>query len=100
LQRKWTRDEIEGSLRYDFAQTAAVTTKDLIKMGGSWRRDYPRRLFSVYRPSMEIIGPSKGRRRAGDYWLAQQEIGAGVNLLATPQRKVRAGLGESFLCVG
>lgn len=100
LQRKWTRDEVEGSLRYDFAQTAAVTTKDLIKMGGSWRRDYARKLFSVYRPSAEynrafkLVGGG-----AADYVLLQQEIGAGVNLFSTPQRKLRAGLSENLFDV-
>lgn len=100
LQRKWTRDEVEGSLRYDFAQTAAVTTKDLIKMGGSWRRDYPRKLFSIYRPSAEynrafkLVGGG-----AADYVLLQQEIGAGVNLFTSPQRKLRAGLSENLFDV-
>ena len=100
LQRKWTRDEIEGGLRYDFAQTAAVTTKDLIKMGGSWRRDYPRKLFSVYRPSLEFNRAFKTPAGVpADYLLAQQEIGAGLNIYTTPQRKVRAGLSENLFDV-
>lgn len=100
LQRKWTRDEIEGSLRYDFAQTADVTTKDLIKVNGSWRRDYQRRLFSVYRPSMEYNRAFKGPGGVpADYVLAQQEIGAGVNIFTTPQRKVRAGLSQNLFDV-
>lgn len=100
LQRKWTRDEVEGSLRYDFAQTAAVTTKDLIKMGGSWRRDYPRKLFSVYRPSVEYNRAFKAvGGGAADYVLLQQEIGAGVNLFTSPQRKLRVGLSENLFDV-
>jgi hypothetical protein len=100
LGRKWSHDEVELTARYDFAQTAVVTTKDQIKLGGLWRRDFPQKFFGVYRPTAEYnraakvvgVGPA-------DYFLLQQEIGAGVNLFTSPQRKLRAGLSENLFDV-
>jgi hypothetical protein len=100
LNRKWTRDEVEGTIRYDYTKTEDVTTKDVLKFNGSWRRDFKRRLFSVYRPSVEYNRAF--RNPAGvytDYVLVQQEIGAGVNVFTTPQRKLRVGLSENLFDV-
>jgi hypothetical protein len=100
LQRKWIRDEVEGTIRYDYTKTENVTTKDVIKFTGSWRRDFKTRLFSVYRPSVEYNRAFKNP--AGiytDYLLVQQEIGAGVNVFTTPQRKLRVGLSENLFDV-
>ena len=100
IGRKWSHDEVELTGRYDFARTAAVTTKDLIKLGGSWRRDFPQKVFSIYRPTAEYnravklvgVGPA-------DYFLIQQEIGAGMNLFTSQQRKLRAGISENLFDV-
>ncbi len=100
LQRKWTSDEVEGTIRYDYTKTGELTTKDVIKFAGSWRRDSKTRLFSVYRPSVEYNQAFKNP--AGvytDYVLVQQEIGAGVNVFTTPQRKLRVGLSENLFDV-
>lgn len=100
LNRKWTRDEVEGTIRYDYTKTEDVTTKDVLKFNGSWRRDFKRKLFSVYRPSVEYNRAFKNS--AGiytDYVLVQQEIGAGVNVFTTPQRKLRVGLSENLFDV-
>ncbi|MBC7365703.1 MAG: DUF481 domain-containing protein [Undibacterium sp.] len=100
LNRKWTADEVEGTIRFDYTKTEDVTTKDVVKFNGSWRRDLKRRLFGVYRPSVEYNRAFKNP--AGvftDYILVQQEIGAGVNVFTTPQRKLRVGLSENLFDV-
>ena len=61
LKRKWRNNELEGIVRYDFAQSAEVTTKDVARLSGSWRRDFPRRFFGVYRPTLEWNRPRSGR---------------------------------------
>ena len=100
LKRKWSNDEVEGIARYDFAQSANVTTKDVAKLSGSWRRDFPRKFFGVYRPTLELNRASK--RPDGvfsDYFLVQQEIGVGLNVLAAKDRKLRVGISENFFDV-
>lgn len=100
LNRKWTRDEVEGTIRFDYTKTEDVTTKDVIKFNGSWRRDFKRKLFSVYRPSVEYNRAFKNPSGVyTDYILVQQEIGAGVNVFTTPQRKLRVGLSENLFDV-
>jgi hypothetical protein len=100
MKRTWKRDEVDGTLRYDFSQTANEATKDLIKLTGSWRRDYAYKLFSIYRPTSEYNRAFKAPDGvAVNYLLLQQEIGAGVNVFTTPQRKLRAGLSENLFDV-
>ena len=67
LKRKWSNDELEGIARYDFAQSAEVTTKDVARLSGSWRRDFPRKFFGVYRPTLEWNWASnrRGSERVG-----------------------------------
>jgi len=100
LKRKWSNDEVEGIARYDFAQSANVTTKDVARLSGSWRRDFPRKFFGVYRPTLEWNRASKRPNGVfADYFLVQQEIGAGLNVLASRERKVRVGVSENFFDV-
>ena len=100
LKRKWSNDEVEGIARYDFAQSAEVTTKDVARLSGSWRRDFPRRFFGVYRPTLEWNRASKRPNGVpADYFLVQQEIGAGLNVLAAKDRKLRFGVSENFFDV-
>ncbi len=100
LKRKWSNDEVEGIARYDFAQSANVTTKDAARLSGSWRRDFPRKFFGVYRPTLEWNRASKRPNGVfADYLLVQQEIGAGLNVLAARDRKVRVGASENFFDV-
>jgi hypothetical protein len=100
MKRTWKRDEVDGTLRYDFSQTAHVATKDLIKLTGSWRRDYAYKLFSIYRPTSEYNRAFKASDGlAANYMMLQQEIGAGVIVFTTPQRKLRTGLSENLFDV-
>jgi hypothetical protein len=100
MKRTWKRDEVDGTLRYDFSQTAHVATKDLIKLTGSWRRDYAYKLFSIYRPTSEYNRAFKASDGvASNYMMLQQEIGAGVIVFTTPQRKLRTGLSENLFDV-
>ena len=95
LQRKWTKDEVQLSSRLDYASVNEATSTDMIKADGSWRHDFPRKLFSVYRPTLEW---NRAYFRSGvpaDYVLLQQEVGAGINLVSSPTRKFRAGLSEN-----
>jgi hypothetical protein len=100
LQRKWTSDEVQINARYDFSETDDVTTTDIIKSDASWRHDFPDKLFSIYRPSIEWNRAYE--TDAGipsDYVLLQQEIGAGVNVFALPARQLRTGVSENIFDV-
>lgn len=96
LNRKWERDEVQLSARYDAAQTDEVRTTDVLKASGSWRREFKKRWFAQYRPSVEWNRASKRLGVPNEYVLLQQEAGVGVNLYATPARKVRAGVSQNL----
>jgi len=99
LQRKGKTDEVQLKGRYDFNRTDGKTTTDMMKADGLWRHDFHTTAFVLYRPSLEW---SRATYRAGvpaDYVLLQQEIGVGLNLLATPKAKVRAGVSENLFDV-
>lgn len=101
LSRKWSRDELQLNARYDYAQTNNLTTTDMIKADGLWRHNFSKKqnAFTQYRPVVEW---SRANFRGGlpaDYVLLQQEIGAGVNLLTKPARKLRLGVSENLFDV-
>lgn len=96
LQRKWKRDEVSLTGRYEFGQTNGVTSTDVVKANGSWRRTLSRKLFATYRPTLEWNRASVSKGRAVDYLLLQQEIGAGVTLYNRPAFKLRLGLAEAM----
>ena len=97
LQRKWKRDEVQLSGRYDYATVDQTTSStDMIKGAGVWRHDFPDKLFSVYRPTLEW---NRAYYRLGvpaDYVLLQQEVGAGIALFDKETRKIRVGLSENL----
>jgi hypothetical protein len=95
LQRKWERDEVQLTGRYDYAETNRVATTDLVKGNGLWRHDFNQRQFAQYRPTVEWNRASVRNNAANDYVLLQQEIGFGVSLLTKPTRKLRAGVSEN-----
>lgn len=99
LGRKWTRNEVQLNARYDFSQTEDVTTTDLVKADGQWRHNFSKSSFAQYRPVFEWNRASKRSGLPADYVLLQQEIGAGVSLLAKPARKLRVGLSENLFDV-
>ena len=97
MQRKWTKDEVQLTGRYDYATIAeGVPSTDMIRGSAVWRHDLPRKMFAVYRPTLEW---NRAYYRAGvpaDYVLLQQEIGAGIALINTTNRKLRVGLSENL----
>ncbi|WP_148218054.1 DUF481 domain-containing protein [Opitutus terrae] len=99
LQRKWKNDEVQLTGRYDYASTNEVAATDMVKADGVWRHDFPRKLFSVYRPSVEWNRQFYRDGAPSDYVLMQQEVGAGVNLFNTDTRKLRAGVSENLFDV-
>lgn len=95
LNRKWERDEVQINGRYDYSSVNERAATDMVRADGLFRHDFPGRLFAVYRPSLEW---NRAYYRSGvpsDYVLLQQELGAGVNILNTPARKVRLGVSEN-----
>lgn len=94
--RKWERDEIQFTGRYDFAETNNLPTTDMLKGTGIWRRDFTKSVFVHYRPSVEWNRASRRMGVPNDYVLLQQEVGTGYNILNTPARKVRSGVSENF----
>ena len=97
LQRKWKKDEVQITGRYDYAtldQTTAST--DMVRGSGVWRHDFPDKLFSVYRPSVEWNRAFYRNGVPADYVLLQQEIGAGINVFDADTRKLRVGVSENL----
>ena len=92
LTRKWERDEIQGTARYDYAETNDVLTTDVIKASASWRHEFVQRHFVQYRPSAEWDRASTKKGGPTEYLLLQQEMGVGYNLLTMPARKLRLGV--------
>jgi len=96
VTRKWEKDELQMTGRFDYAETNDVPTSDTIRTSGSWRHDFDKKWFAQYRPSAEWNRASKRQGVPNDYLLLQQEVGAGYNLYSTPSRKVRAGVSQNL----
>lgn len=97
LQRKWKHDEVQLNGRYDYATVDQSTSStDMIKGAGVWRHDFPDKLFSVYRPTLEWNRAYYRLGQPADYVLLQQEVGAGIALFDTETRKLRIGLSENL----
>jgi hypothetical protein len=97
LTRKFKKDVVEMSARYEFDRTNDVTTTDVLKATGSWRHDFNAKYFSQYRPQIEWNRANLLKTGAyNNYVLMQHEFGFGVNLWATPARKVRLGISENL----
>ena len=48
LQRKWAKDEVQLTARYDYATLDnVVNSTDMVKGAGLWRHDLPHKLFSI-----------------------------------------------------
>ena len=99
LSRKWTADEVQLNGRFDYADTNNLTTTDVVKSDGLWRHNFTKNSFTQYRPTLEWNRASYRSGLAADYVLLQQEIGAGINLLTSPARKLRVGVSENLFDV-
>lgn len=99
LRRKWTRDEVQLTGRYDYAKTNRINTTDTVRGTGLWRHDFSKRYFAQYRPQMEWNRASLRSGVPNDYVLLQQEIGAGVVFISTPTRKARLGVSQNLFDV-
>jgi hypothetical protein len=95
LTRKWARDEVQATARYDSARANDVLTTDLLKASGSWRHEFERRHFLQYRPSVEWDRASKKKGGPTEFVLLQQELGIGYSLFSSPARKVRLGVSHN-----
>lgn len=99
LGRKWRADEVQLNGRYDYSETNALTSTDMVKGDGLWRHDFTQNSFIQYRPTLEW---NRANFRAGvpaDYVLFQQEIGTGFTLMAKPSRQLRVGVSENLFDV-
>lgn len=99
MHRKWTLDDVQVGGRYDYSQTNGVTTTDIVKADSMWRHELPRRMFTQYRPMLEWNRASFRAGQPSDYLLLQQEVGAGISLLNTTDRKLRTGVSENLFDV-
>ncbi len=96
LTRKFTKDTVEMSARYDYDETNGATTTDVFKSANSWRHEFNRIQFTQYRPTLEWNRASRRQGILNEYVLLQQEIGFGLNLWTTPARKIRVGASENL----
>jgi hypothetical protein len=99
LQRKWKSDDVQLNGRYDYSETNGLKTTDTVRGDGSWRHDFTRGRFGLYRPTVEWNRANFKNGVPANYVLLQQEFGAGLNLLDAPARKVRAGISENLFNV-
>ena len=97
VSRKWTKDEVQLSGRYDYAtREESAPSTDMIKGSGVWRHDFPSKLFAVYRPTLEWNRAFYRQGVPADYVLLQQEFGTGVTLLDSENYKIRVGVAENL----
>lgn len=98
LNRKWADNEVQLNGRYDYSETNALTTTDLLKADALWRHNFSKRRnsFVQYRPTLEWNRASRKAGVPADYVLLQQEIGFGMSLLSRPERKLRVGVSENL----
>ncbi len=96
LTRKWEKDELLMTARFDYAETNAVRTTDMIKGAASWRHEFNKKQFAHYSPSVEYNRASKRGGVPNEYVLLQQEVGVGYHLFTTPSRKVRLGVAQNL----
>jgi hypothetical protein len=99
LNRKWKSDEVQLGGRFDYSETAEITTTDMVKADGSWRHDFGKKGFAQYRPTLEWNRANYRSNVPADYVMLQQEIGVGLNLVAKPGRKLRLGVSENLFDV-
>jgi len=101
LSRKWAADEVQLNGRYDYSETNALTTTDMLKADGLWRHSFSKKSnsFVQYRPTLEWNRASRKTGVPADYVLLQQEIGYGISLLIRPERKLRVGVSENLFDV-
>jgi hypothetical protein len=101
LSRKWAANEVQLNGRYDYSETNALTTTDMLKADALWRHSFSKQKnsFVQYRPTLEWNRASRKAGLAADYVLLQQEIGFGMSLLSRPERKLRVGVSENLFDV-
>lgn len=100
IARKFEKDAVELSSRYDYDETNGSPTTDRFRAIGSWRHDFNRRQFGQYRPTVEWNRANlRPNGLPNEYILVQQEIGFGLNVLSTPARKFRVGVSENLFDV-
>ncbi len=99
LGRKWQADEVQLNGRYDYSETNALTTTDMVKADGLWRHDFSKNSFAQYRPTLEWNRANFKAGLPADYVVLQQEIGYGLTLITQPGRKLRVGVSENVFNV-
>lgn len=99
LGRKWKSDEVQLNGRFDYSETSERTTTDMVKADALWRHNFSKNSFAQYRPTVEWNRANFKSGVPADYVLLQQEIGAGLNLITKPTRKLRVGISENLFNV-
>ena len=99
LQRKWKHDDVKLDARYDYIDSDHVTTTDTVKGDAAWRHDFRNRWFSVYSPSAEWNRAYVINGVPSDYFLLQQEFGAGYTVTASRKNNLRVGVAENVFDV-
>lgn len=98
--RKFEKDTVDLTARYDFNKTDELVTTDQFKAIGSWRHGFKRRAFAQYRPTLESNKANRVRQGLPyDYLMLQQEIGLGYNVYNRPAQKVRVGVSQNLFDV-
>jgi hypothetical protein len=96
LKRKWESSEFQLTGRYEYAETNQLVTTDMVKGSASYRRDFSKTRFALYRPSAEWNQASLRRGVPNEYFLLQQEVGVGFTVVSKPTRTIRAGISENL----
>lgn len=96
LQRKFTKDAVDLTARYEYDKVDNIATTDLFKGVGSWRHDFNRRVFSQYRPNFEWNRANFKNGVPANYVLLQEEFGFGLSVLNKPAKTLRVGVSENL----
>jgi hypothetical protein len=92
LRRRWEKDELQFTGRFDYVQSNAVPSTDVIRGSASWRHEFSKQYFTQYRPSVEWNRANRRGALKNRYVLLQQEVGVGYNVVTTAERKLRTGV--------
>lgn len=96
LQRKFEKDAVDLTSRYEYDKVDNIATTDLFKGTGSWRHDFNRRVFSQYRSNFEWNRANLKNGVPANYVLLQQEFGVGLSVLNKPAKTLRIGVSENL----
>ncbi len=95
-RREWTRDSVQGEVRYENRKENGVETVNQTRALGTWRRDLTNWYFTSYRPELIRDTRNSSGLQSFPYVMLRQQVGLGYHLAKKENRKLRIGVAENF----